>query len=127
MYSDVVTDVRDFLKSRARACIKAGIGKDRIVIDPGFGFGKRLSHNVELMNGLSDIAEIGYPVLVGVSRKSMIGAILGRETDDRVEGGLALAMLAAQRGARIIRTHDVRQTADVLAMMAALAQKERNS
>ncbi len=79
------------------------------------------------MNGLSDIAEIGYPVLVGVSRKSMIGAILGRETDDRVEGGLALAMLAAQRGARIIRTHDVRQTADVLAMMAALAQKERNS
>jgi dihydropteroate synthase len=118
-YLDVVAEVRDFLAARAAACVEAGIARDRLVVDPGFGFGKTLGHNLALLAGLPALAADGLPVLAGLSRKRMIGALTGRGEGDRLAGSLAAAIVAAQAGARIIRAHDVRETVDALAVVAA--------
>jgi dihydropteroate synthase len=118
-YGDVVTEVRNFLAARAAACVAAGIGRERLVVDPGFGFGKTLEHNLALLAGMPALAADGLPVLAGLSRKRMIGALTGRDGGDRLAGSLAAAIVAAGRGARIIRAHDVRETVDALAVVAA--------
>ena len=119
-YSDVVTEVRDFLSERLQACEAAGIPSGRVVLDPGFGFGKTVEHNLELLLHLKDLTALGRPLLVGLSRKSMLGVLLGRDVDQRLPGSLALALLARQRGANIIRVHDVSATRDVLRMLDIL-------
>ncbi len=119
-YTDVVTQVSDFLQVRATACQAAGIGREQILLDPGFGFGKTLAHNLALLNGLPELARLGFPLLVGMSRKSMLSHLLGRPVEQRLAGSLALALLAAERGAAIIRVHDVAETADVLKVLAAV-------
>jgi dihydropteroate synthase len=121
-YGDVVGEVRAFLRERVACCHAAGIGRERIVVDPGFGFGKTLAHNLELLRGLAGIAADGAPVLAGLSRKSMIGQLTGRATGDRLAGSLALAVLAAMNGARIVRAHDVGPTVDALRVVAAAAR-----
>jgi dihydropteroate synthase len=118
-YGDVVAEVRNFLAARAAACVAAGIGRERLVVDPGFGFGKTLEHNLALLAGMPALAADGLPVLAGLSRKRMIGALTGRDGGDRLAGSLAAAIVAAGRGARIIRAHDVRETVDALAVVAA--------
>lgn len=120
-YRDVVTDVKAFLDERVQACLQAGIAADRICIDPGFGFGKTVGHNLALLRALPRFAAGGQAVLVGLSRKSMLGALTGRPVDQRLAGGLALALWAAQAGASIIRTHDVAPTIDALAAWSAVA------
>ncbi len=119
-YADVCSEVRDFLAARSAACIDAGLAKDRIVLDPGFGFGKTLQHNLELMAGLDTLLELGFPVMVGVSRKSMFASLLGRKIDERLSGGLSMAAIATYTGASIIRTHDVAETADAVRVAYAL-------
>jgi dihydropteroate synthase len=119
-YLDVVEEVATFLRDRAQACIAAGIARQRLVVDPGFGFGKTLQHNLALLGGIDVIAELGLPVLVGVSRKSMFGQLLDRPVGEREAGGLAVAAVAAWQGARIVRTHDVRATMDALKVTAAI-------
>jgi dihydropteroate synthase len=121
-YDDVVAEVRDFLLRRAAACEAAGIDRSRVLIDPGFGFGKTLAHNMQLLAGLPRLADTGLPLLVGLSRKSMIGKLIGREVHERLSASLALAVLAVERGAAIIRAHDVAATCDAVAMCAALEQ-----
>ena len=122
-YGDVVVDVRAFLVDRAEACITAGIDRARILIDPGFGFGKTLDHNLTLLAGLTELAETGFPLLVGLSRKSLIAKITGRPVEERLAGSLALAVLAAQRGAAILRVHDVAETVDALRILEAVDSK----
>ena len=119
-YDDVCAEVESFLLERATACEAAGIPSDRIVLDPGFGFGKRLEHNLALLNGLDRLSGHGYPVLAGLSRKSMLGAMTGREVDQRLAGSLALALIAARKGAAIVRVHDVAETRDVLEVLRAV-------
>jgi dihydropteroate synthase len=119
-YDDVVREVREFLQGRIEACIHGGIRRERIVIDPGFGFGKTLQHNLALLNGLSQITELGVPVLAGLSRKAMLGTILGRPVEQRLYGSLALATVAVLKGARIIRAHDVAETVDAVKVAAAV-------
>ncbi|HRP87619.1 MAG TPA: dihydropteroate synthase, partial [Gammaproteobacteria bacterium] len=120
-YGDVVEEVYAFLAARIEACVRAGISLDRIVADPGFGFGKTLEHNLSLMKHLERFGGLGVPLLVGVSRKSMIGAVTGRPVGERLAGGLALAALAVAAGARIIRSHDVAATRDAVTMAAAVS------
>lgn len=120
-YDDPVTDVCEFLQERISACIAAGIDHKKLLLDPGFGFGKTLQHNLALLRRLPELTALGYPVLVGLSRKSMLKTLLGRELDARMPGSLALALLAAQQGASIIRVHDVAATADVLAVWSAVS------
>jgi len=115
-YADVVADVREFLAERIDAARAAGIPGERIAVDPGFGFGKTLEHNVAVMRGLPALAALGYPVVVGYSRKSSLGAITGRGPHDRLAASLAAALVAIARGARIVRVHDVRETVDALAV-----------
>jgi len=124
-YRDVVAEVRGFLVARARACEAAGIARDRIVVDPGFGFGKTREHNLDLLAGLPAIAAAGYPVLAGLSRKATLGAITGRPEGERVAPSVAAALLAVERGAAIVRVHDVRETVDALAVWRALDERER--
>lgn len=119
-YDDVVTEVAEFLADRVAAAEAAGIALDRICVDPGFGFGKSLDHNLELLRRLSELSVPGMPVLVGLSRKSMIGLLTGRAVDERVAGCLAAMVAAALRGARIFRVHDVAPTRDALAVISAL-------
>jgi dihydropteroate synthase len=119
-YDDVVEDVYAFLARRIEACVGAGIAVERLIVDPGFGFGKTLAHNLRLMRQLGRFAQLGVPLLVGFSRKSMIGAVTGRAVEGRLAGGLALAALAAAAGARIIRSHDVAATLDAVRMTAAV-------
>jgi len=119
-YVDVVADVRGFLMSRAGACEAAGIARERIALDPGFGFGKTQAHNLVLLARLSDIAALGYPVLAGLSRKSTLGAITGRGEGDRLASSIAAALLAVERGASIVRVHDVRETVDALKVLDAV-------
>ncbi|MCE9686384.1 dihydropteroate synthase [Shewanella sp. AS16] len=116
-YLDVVTEVKAFLTERVQACLDAGIRRSQLVIDPGFGFGKSLAHNYELLARLGEFALLGLPLLVGLSRKSMLGNLLHRPTKERLAGSLAGAMLAAQQGAHIIRVHDVAETLDVLKVL----------
>jgi dihydropteroate synthase len=125
-YTDVVVEVRTFLAERMEACLGAGIGPERLLVDPGFGFGKTLAHNLELLRGLPALAALGPPVLVGLSRKRMIGALTGRPVGERLAGGLALAVLAVERGARIVRTHDVAGTVDALRVTAAVLDGGRS-
>lgn len=121
-YEDVVAEVQAFLAARVAASEQAGIARDRLLIDPGFGFGKTVAHNLQLLRGLPQLATLGLPLLVGLSRKSMIGKMLGRDVDQRLPASVALAALAAERGAAIIRTHDVAATSDAVAMTVALAE-----
>ena len=123
-YGNVVDEVAAWLAARAAACEAAGIPRELITVDPGFGFGKTLRHNLELLAGLPRIKALGYPVLAGLSRKSMLGQMLDREAAERLPGSLALAVLAAERGAAIVRVHDVRETADALAVLAALREAQ---
>jgi len=119
-YDNVVAEVAAFLAERARALERAGVAAERIVLDPGFGFGKTLEHNTTLFRGIPAIAALGYPVLAGVSRKRMIGDITGRPVAERAPGSIVAAVLAVQNGARLLRVHDVRETVDALAIWAAL-------
>jgi dihydropteroate synthase len=121
-YQDVVAEVAGFLMQRAEVAIAAGVPRERILLDPGFGFGKNLEHNLELLRHLPELAALGFPLLVGLSRKSMIGTLLGgKPVEERVHGSVAAALLAVQRGARIVRVHDVAATADALKLFAATA------
>lgn len=122
-YGDVTTEVCGYLEQRIAACAEHGIATDRLVLDPGFGFGKTLSHNLQLVRDLPRLHALGFPILVGFSRKSMIGTLLGRDVDERLPGGLALALQAVHRGARIVRTHDVQATADALRMWEAVEER----
>jgi len=120
-YDSVVDDIRDFLSERVLACREAGIPESRIVLDPGFGFGKTLEHNLELLARLDELVALGFPVLAGMSRKKMLGAITGRERPgDRVIASVAAHLLAAQKGAAIVRVHDVAETVDALKLLAAV-------
>lgn len=120
-YSNVVEEVYAFLSDRIEACLAAGMDLARIVIDPGFGFGKTLEHNLTLMRRLDRFRDLGRPILVGVSRKSMIGAIVGREVNERLWGSIALGMMAIERGAHILRVHDVAPTTDAMKVMRAVS------
>jgi dihydropteroate synthase len=119
-YDDVVSEVKDFLKSAASKALEAGVDRRSIVVDPGIGFGKRLEHNLTLLKRLGEIAALGYPVLIGPSRKSFIGALTGAPVNDRLEGTLAAAALGAAHGASIIRVHDVKETQRALAVADAI-------
>ena len=121
-YNDVVGEVMEFLAHERRACIQAGVAGDAIALDPGFGFGKNLEHNLTLLRELPRLAALGAPLLVGVSRKSVIGKILGKSVNDRLYGGLGLAALAVANGARVIRTHDVNPTLDAIRSVSAVLQ-----
>jgi dihydropteroate synthase len=121
-YQDVVAEVRDFLAARVDACLAAGIGRERLILDPGIGFGKRLQHNLALLAHLPELARLGLPLLIGVSRKSMFGTLLGRGLQDRLAGSLAVATAAALAGASILRVHDVAETLDALKVAAALRE-----
>jgi dihydropteroate synthase len=109
-YEDVLREVQDFLAAQVRFAVEAGVGRENIIIDPGIGFGKTLDHNLTLLRGLPALAGMGQPLLVGASRKTFIGKILGVEADERLEGSLAAAIAAAFGGAHIIRVHDVKET-----------------
>lgn len=125
-YGDVLGEVEAFLRERMQACAAAGIAPERIVLDPGFGFGKTKEHNLALLGGLSRFAALGCPVLVGLSRKSMLGAILGgAEVHQRLYAGLAATTIAVLNGARIVRTHDVKATCDALAVAAAFLEMNK--
>ncbi len=119
-YDDVAGEVRQFLLERAQQCQKAGVKKQNIVLDPGFGFGKNLQHNVELFHKLPLFAELDYPLLVGVSRKSMLGQLTGRAVTGRLSGSLSAAVLACLRGAAIVRVHDVAETFEAIEVATAL-------
>lgn len=119
-YLDVVSEVKEFLRVRIEAAEAAGIARERIVVDPGFGFGKTLVHNLALLRGLGAFGELGVPLLAGLSRKSMLGAITGQDVEHRVHASVAAALLAVQRGARIVRVHDVRATCDALKIWNAV-------
>ena len=121
-YDDVVQDVYQFLNDRTQACLAAGIAKENIIWDMGFGFGKTVQHNYKLLQQLADFCESGYPVLAGLSRKSMIGAVLDKPVTERVVGSVAGALIAAQNGATILRVHDVAATADALKVWKATQQ-----
>ena len=119
-YRDVVAEVRQFLEARVEACLAAGLSAERIVLDPGFGFGKTLAHNLELLRRLQDLSASGFPILAGLSRKSTVGALTGRPPDERIHGSVALAVIAALNGARILRVHDVVATVDALKVVEAV-------
>jgi dihydropteroate synthase len=123
-YDNVVTDVRAFLEARVRAAREAGIAAERIVVDPGFGFGKTLEHNLELLRGLERFSGLGAAVLAGMSRKAMLGRITGREVHARAFASVAAAVIAVDKGARIVRVHDVAATRDALAVWAAVMGDE---
>jgi dihydropteroate synthase len=118
-YANVVADVKVFLAARSRACVDAGIAADRIVLDPGFGFGKTMEHNFRLLRELKSLVALGYPVLAGFSRKASLGIVTGRAADDRLAASIAAAILCAQNGATILRVHDVRETVDAIKVLMA--------
>jgi dihydropteroate synthase len=125
VYTDVVGEVKAFLEERVAACKRAGIADNRLAIDPGFGFGKTVAHNLALLRWLEELVALGYPLVVGLSRKSTIGALTGREMDDRVAGSVAAALIAVERGAAIVRVHDVRETVDALNVWRAVESATR--
>jgi dihydropteroate synthase len=114
LYQDVIAEISAYLADRVKACEDAGISRDRIMLDPGFGFGKTLEHNLDLLSRLALLLQLELPLLIGVSRKRMIGMITGRREKDRMIGGIAAAVIGVMNGARIVRTHDVAETADAL-------------
>jgi dihydropteroate synthase len=119
-YRDVVVEVRTFLAERMRACLDAGIRQEHLVVDPGFGFGKTPTHNVALLASLDGLRSLRVPVMVGLSRKSVLGQLTGRAVEDRLPASLAAALIAAQRGAAVLRVHDVAATRDVLTVLDAV-------
>lgn len=119
-YVEVVTEVAAFLAARADACVRAGIHRERIVIDPGFGFGKTMEHNFRLLRELRVLVALGYPVMAGFSRKASLGLVTGRGADDRLPASIAAAILCAQNGATILRVHDVRETVDAIKVLMAI-------
>ena len=124
-YTDVVAEVLAFLEERTTTCTQAGMASDQIILDPGFGFGKTLAHNLSLFNAIDQFVETGHPVLVGVSRKAMIGQVLGIEqADQRLIGSVAMALLAAQRGAAILRVHDVLETKQAIDVWKTTIKEE---
>lgn len=123
-YADVTLEVCEFLRGRMDACVAAGMTADRLIVDPGFGFGKTVEHNLQLLRDLDKIAGLGAPVLAGLSRKSMIGKLLDRPVDERLPASIALALLAAQQGAAIVRVHDVGPTIDALRIWGFVSGRE---
>ena len=119
-YANVVGEVADFLQKRVSACEQSGLSREKILLDPGFGFGKTVSHNLQLLAQLDTLTRSGLPIVVGLSRKSMIGKLLGLEPGERLPASIALAVLAVERGARLVRSHDVAATWQALQMVAAL-------
>jgi dihydropteroate synthase len=119
-YDDVAADVTTFLAERMTKCIAAGIAEDRIIVDPGFGFGKTHTHNVEMLANLRQLQNLGRPILVGLSRKSTLGELTGRDIGDRMPASIAAAVVAVMHGAQIVRAHDVRETYDALQVAAAV-------
>jgi dihydropteroate synthase len=125
-YDDVVNEVSQFLRDRVAACRQAGLGEDLIVIDPGFGFGKTVADNIELLANLRQLLGIGRPVLIGVSRKSTLGTISGRDIAGRLSASIAAAVLAVERGAQIVRAHDVGETVDALRITRAVTESDNS-
>ncbi|VEI47636.1 dihydropteroate synthase [Actinobacillus equuli] len=123
-YDDVLEEVADFLNQRIFECITAGIPKEHIILDPGFGFGKSVRHNFTLLKHLKAFSDAGFPVLAGLSRKSMLGAVTGKPVEQRVTASVVGALIAVQNGAKIIRVHDVAETADMLKVWQAVAECE---
>ena len=119
-YSDVVAEVTAFLAERSKVCLDAGIARERIVIDPGFGFGKTIEHNFTLLRELKSLVALGFPVLTGFSRKASLGIVTGRAAEDRLAASIAAAILCAQNGATILRVHDVRETVDAIKVLIAM-------
>lgn len=119
-YDDVVAEVRDFLGERVRECLAAGMSRERLIVDPGFGFGKTLEHNLDLLRGMRKLMDLGVPVLAGLSRKSFVGKLTGNDDDDRVFGSIAFALAAVREGASIVRAHDVKATVDALKIWQAV-------
>jgi dihydropteroate synthase len=126
-YDDVVVDVSTFLRERVAECVKAGLPEDLLIIDPGFGFGKTVEDNIELLANLRQLQAIGLPVLIGVSRKSTLGTITGREVDGRLPASIAAAVMAVERGAQIVRAHDVAETVDALRVVRTTLETENSS
>lgn len=124
-YTDVVAEVGAFLMERLHACSAMGIPRDRLVVDPGFGFGKSLEHNLALLRRLAEFGHLGVPVLAGLSRKSMLGSITGQPVEQRMPASVAAALIAVQRGARIVRVHDVRATCDALAIWQSVENQQQ--
>lgn len=124
LYQNIIVEVAEFFTQRLAACEAAGIETNRLILDPGFGFAKNLQHNLSLFKHLCALHTFGLPLLVGVSRKSMLGQVLGRDVDQRLAGGLALAALALAKGVKILRVHDVPETVDVVRMIAAVEAAE---
>ena len=118
-YADVLAEVKAFLVARSTACLEAGITRERIVVDPGFGFGKTVEHNFRLLRELHTLVALGYPVLAGFSRKASLGIVTGRQPDERLAASIAVAMLCIQNGATILRVHDVRETVDAINVLMA--------
>ena len=126
-YDDVVKDVMLFLQQRISICRKAGIAEDQIIVDPGFGFGKSIEHNYQMLAHLEEFHKLNVPVLAGMSRKSMIGNLLQRKIDQRLAGNIAVATVAAQKGAQIIRVHDVKETVDAVKIMNIINAYRNNN
>ena len=124
-YDDVVSEVRDFLKDRLNAAVQAGIDRSRIVLDPGFGFGKRTAHNLTLLNHLNDIQALGLPLLIGLSRKSVLGQVVGSSVDERVHASIAASVVSVMKGANIVRVHDVKPTIDALKIVQAVMNEKQ--
>lgn len=125
-YDDVVAEVAGFLAERVRACVAAGLDEKSIVVDPGFGFGKSPRHNVELLSNLRQLRTLGRPILVGLSRKSTLGELTGRDVGERMPASIAAAVIAVLEGAEIVRVHDVRETVDALRVTTAVLEKGRD-
>ena len=119
-YTDVVSEVKQFLADRVEACLAHGIGRERIMLDPGFGFGKTTAHNIALIQHLGNFVELGFPLLVGLSRKSVLGRIAGGDEQQRLHAGLAASVISVMKGAKIVRVHDVKATVDALKVVAAV-------
>jgi len=119
-YTDVVTEVKQFLADRVEACLAHGIARERIMLDPGFGFGKTTAHNVALIQHLGSFVELGFPLLVGLSRKSVLGRIAGGDEQQRLHAGLAASVISVMKGAKIVRVHDVKATVDALKVVEAV-------
>jgi dihydropteroate synthase len=126
-YDDVVAEVSTFLRERVAECERAGLPRDLLVIDPGFGFGKTVQDNIDLLANLRQLQDIGLPLLIGVSRKSTLGAITGREVGDRLPASIAGAVMAVERGAQIVRAHDVAETVDALGVARATLESEHDT
>lgn len=123
-YGDVVAEVTEFLAQRVRACVAAGLAEERIIVDPGFGFGKTRRHNIELLANLRQLQSTGRPILAGLSRKSTLGELTGRDVGERLPASIAAAVIAVMKGATIVRVHDVRETVDALRVAAAVRERD---